>query len=138
MTRNELEMSRHIKGEIMDIQENINALEVKREKIKGSVNSSLSRFSFFQKDICGEGSYNDSELEMMIQKHINVLEEKELYLQRLQIEIEDFLSSVEDSYIRRIIRLWCINCLTWNQIAQKLGGTEDSVRKIYTRFFIKK
>jgi|GEM_PF-3071385 hypothetical protein len=54
--------------------------------------------------------------------------------------IESKLDEIEDTKLRRIIRLKCINELTWQQIADKLNGeglgsnTENSVKQIFSRF----
>lgn len=51
-------------------------------------------------------------------------------------EIEKFIESINDSRMRRIINMRIIDNLSWNQIADKIGGgnTEDSVRKAFSRF----
>ena len=67
-------------------------------------------------------------------------------LENLEIEslealnkIEEFISELKDSRLRRIITLRFIENLSWNKVAARIGGvnTEDSVRKIFTRFMEK-
>ena len=50
--------------------------------------------------------------------------------------VETFIASVKDSHIRRIISLRIIDGLSWNKVADRIGGgnTDDSVRKAYDRF----
>lgn len=54
-------------------------------------------------------------------------------------EVEGFISSIEDSYIRRIVSFRVTDGLTWMEVAEKMGGnnTEDGVRKAYDRFLEK-
>lgn len=54
-------------------------------------------------------------------------------------EVEQFITSVDDSRIRRIINLRFLENKSWNEVADCIGGgnTEDSVRKSFTRFFEK-
>lgn len=54
-------------------------------------------------------------------------------------EVEEFITSIDDSRIRRIINLRFLENKTWNQVADYIGGgnTEDSVRKSFTRFLEK-
>ena len=54
-------------------------------------------------------------------------------------EIEEFIASINDSRIRRIINLRFLENKSWNEVADCIGGgnTEDSVRKSFTRFFEK-
>ena len=49
---------------------------------------------------------------------------------------EEFIASVQDSRIRRIINLRFIEKLSWNKVADRIGGgnTEDSVRKAFDRY----
>lgn len=60
----------------------------------------------------------------------------ELELMETINQIELFISSVDDSLMRRIINLRFIEKLSWNKVADRIGGanTEDSVRKSFERF----
>jgi hypothetical protein len=72
-----------------------------------------------------------------------------LYLNKAQLEtaeqellemintVEDYIQSISDSRIRRIIRYRFIDNLTWVQVAIKMGGktTEESARKEFERYF---
>ena len=66
-----------------------------------------------------------SELEMEITERLN--------------EVEQFIKSVQDSHLRRIITYRVVEGLSWNDVANKIGGgnTEDSVRKAFDRFMSK-
>lgn len=56
------------------------------------------------------------------------------------ISIEQFIMSIDDSYIRRIINLRFVHNLSWNQVADRMGGgnTEDTVRMAFTRYMEKR
>jgi len=64
------------------------------------------------------------------------LENAELELLELTNEVEDYIQSLTDSRIRRILRYRYIDNMTWRQVAHKMGGraTEDSVRMEHNRF----
>lgn len=51
-------------------------------------------------------------------------------------QVEEFIASVDDSRMRRIITLRFIDNLSWNKVADRMrgGNTEDSVRKAFDRF----
>lgn len=51
-------------------------------------------------------------------------------------EVETFLSGIQDSYIRRIIRLRVIERLPWAEIAGRMGvsTSEYSIKKQFYRF----
>lgn len=54
-------------------------------------------------------------------------------------KVEEFIASVKDSRMRRIITLRFIDNLSWNEVASRIGGgnTEDSVKKAFYRFMEK-
>ena len=55
-------------------------------------------------------------------------------------EIEKFISSIDNSRIRRIISFRFIDGMTWEQVAINIGGgnSEDSVRMAFNRFMEEK
>lgn len=63
----------------------------------------------------------------------------ELELTETLNQVEEFIAGVEDSRIRRIITLRFIENLSWNKVADRIGGgnTEDSVKKMFYRFMEK-
>lgn len=71
------------------------------------------------------------------------LMERQLKLDKLSLEIKDkleevekFIDSVGDSRKRLILRWRYIDCMTWHEIAKKLGpgNNEDSIRIEISRF----
>ena len=54
-------------------------------------------------------------------------------------EVEAFIASVKDSHMRRIISLRVVDGLSWNEVADHIGGgnTEDSIRMSFNRFMEK-
>lgn len=83
------------------------------------------------------------------QEHSNKL--TKLYLYKAQLSnaeeelleltnsVEEYINSIEDSYIRRIVRYRVIDGMTWQMVADCLGknNTEDSVKKRFYRFIDK-
>ena len=66
------------------------------------------------------------------------LSELEMELLETLNEVEEFIASISDSHIRRIVNLRVIDGLPWNEVARKIGGnTEDSVKKAFYRFMEK-
>ena len=64
------------------------------------------------------------------------LSELEMELLETLNEVESFIASVKDSHMRRIISLRVVDGLSWNEVADHIGGgnTEDSTRKAFNRF----
>ena len=53
--------------------------------------------------------------------------------------VEEYINSIEDSHIRRIVRYRVIDNMTFRKIAIWMGGnnTEDGIKKAYYRFINK-
>ena len=67
------------------------------------------------------------------------LSELEMELLETLNEVETFIASVKDSHMRRIISLRVVDGLSWNEVADHIGGgnTEDSIRMSFNRFMEK-
>lgn len=65
----------------------------------------------------------------------SVIDEEEQALAEKVLEIEQFLATIEDKKVKRIITLR-MKGSTWNEIADVIGrnATEDSVRMLFNRF----
>lgn len=62
----------------------------------------------------------------------------ELELLETLNQVEEFIASIKDSHIRRIVSLRVVDGLSWGEVARKIGGnTEDSVRMTFNRFMSK-
>lgn len=75
-----------------------------------------------------------------------VLRERRAKLSDLEAElletlnqVEEFIAGIEDSRMRRIINLRFVENLSWNQVADCIGGgnTEGSVKMAFARFMEK-
>ena len=86
--------------------------------------------------------YNDKKAELEFKKKILVQRKQLLHTQELDLilrtkEVEKYISTIDDSFTRRIISLRVLDGMKWNQIAQKIGGgnSESCVKSIYHRFW---
>ena len=60
-------------------------------------------------------------------------------IQRLRDEAVEYIYSIPDSLTRQIMYYRCASLMSWRRVAYEVGGnnTEESVKKIYYRFFAK-
>ena len=67
------------------------------------------------------------------------IQNKKAELEILRTNIMEYIMSIDDSLIRQIIKLRCIDLKSWTKIASAVGGynTSDSVRKCYDRYIDK-
>ena len=85
--------------------------------------------------------YNSKKMELILKK--NILEDRQMLLHALELEllrnineIEVFISEIEDSHMRNIVRLRVVDGKTWNEVADVIGGgnTDLSVKQAFHRF----
>lgn len=57
------------------------------------------------------------------------------HLQQKMIEFEKFLKKVEDAETRAILRLRCINNMSWEEIGDNLGMDRRTASRKFNRFF---
>lgn len=64
---------------------------------------------------------------------------KVLELKRKKEAVTEFIMNIEDSQTRLIFKLRCLDGLTWNQIADRIGGlnSEDTMKKRFYRYLKK-
>ena len=69
-----------------------------------------------------------------------VIEGKISELKITLAEIEEFIISVDDPIMRQVLEYRCVKCMSWNDVAAKLGSvyTSESVRQMYHRYLIEK
>lgn len=69
-----------------------------------------------------------------------ILKKREAKLFETLNQVEEFIGSVDDSRMRRIITLRVIDNLSWFKVAKRIGGnaTADSVRMEFNRFMEKR
>ena len=60
-------------------------------------------------------------------------------IQRKRREIFDYIAGLDDSLLRMIIIFRCVDLMTWQKVADSIGGpvTAESARKMFDRHFDK-
>lgn len=104
------------------------------ERVRADAYSIKYKYSPFSKskkgitDIVAENAIKITELENKIEDRIWELEE-------LKNEVSDYILSIEDPQTRLIFMLRCLKMLSWNAVADKVGGmnSEYSVKKRFYR-----
>lgn len=140
VTKEILNQYSDLKKEVSEIKERISKLErqIKKIEAEGAV---------ADKVMGGEGGIQSFRIEgfpypeysrkkTLLYSRKATLASLEMELLETLNEVEKFICSLSDSRVRRIITLRFIENLSWNKVADKIGGgnTEDSVRKTFTRF----
>lgn len=79
-----------------------------------------------------EKRVKDGARKKQIEKRLSELREKREH-------IVDFIMSIDDPQTRLIVKLRCFNLLSWNAVADRVGGmnSEYTVKKRFYRFLEK-
>lgn len=143
-----------LQKEMIETKEKIKKLEITIENIHNRISEIESGEIVKDKVYGGDGGIQGFNIEgvptkeyerkktdlfskkLLLNQRKSTLEILEFDLMQKTNEIEEFISSVEDSRMRRIINLRFIENLSWNKVADKIGGgnTEDGIKKAFYRF----
>lgn len=136
MTKEQLCEYRELQKEIKRLQARIEKLKDRNEGYAADVvKGSSIEFPYTQHPILVEGF--DAE-----KKQASISRFKELLSKRVEksmnrsIEIAEFICNIESVKIRTIFEYRYYDLMTWQQIAYKIGVTDESYpRRIHDKFF---
>lgn len=132
-----------IKLEIRELHEKIAKLETQIEKVANGgevvdmVKGGYGGIQNFKIEGFPSAEYSRKRTLLMLRKER--LDKLEIELLETINQVEEYISGIEDSHIRRIVNLRVVEGLPWLTIAKRIGGqnTEDSVKKAYYRYIDK-
>lgn len=140
MTKTALEQYISVKQEIREIEARIERLNNKLDRInregnvKDAVKGGNGGFQTFH--IEGFPVAEEDEAKYLLSKNIRLLEARKAKAAELVVRVEEYLNTLDDSRMRRMISMRYIDGLSWWKVAQRMGGraTEDSCKKQMERF----
>lgn len=143
-------VSKNILVQYSDLQEEIKEVRLRIEKTEKEI-SKIEAEGRVVDSVCGgSGGIQHYKIEGFpypeYSRKKTLLYARKATLTSLEMElletlnsVEEFIASVDDSRMRRIVTLRFIENLSWNEVARHIGGgnTEDSVKKAFYRFMEK-
>lgn len=142
-------VSKEILIQYSDLQQECKEVREKIEKLENQIEKIESDGAVVDKVRGGDGGLQSFKIEgfpypeysrkkTLLYARKATLSELEMELLETLNQVEEFIASIKDSHIRRIVNLRVIDGLSWNEVARRIGGnTEDSVRKAFERFMEK-
>lgn len=140
-------MDKHILIQYADLQQEVKEIRQKIEKLQNQIAKIEEQGAVKDKVRGGNGGLQSFQIEgfpypeysrkkTLLYARQATLSELEMQLLETLNEVEAFISGISDSHTRRIVNLRVIEQLSWNKVADEMGGnnTEDSVRKAFDRF----
>ena len=141
------DMQEEIKQMRMDIQKEVRE---KIEKLERQIEKIESDGAVVDKVRGGDGGLQSFKIEgfpypeysrkkTLLYARKATLSELEMELLETLNKVEEFITSISDSHIRRIVNLRVVDGLSWNKVADRIGGgnTEGSVKMAFQRFMEK-
>lgn len=143
-------VSKEILIQYSDLQEEIKEVRQRIEQTERQIERIEREKTVCDKVMGGEGGLQSFKIEGFpypeYSRKKTLLYSRKATLTSLEMELletlnkaEEFIASVDDSRMRRIINLRFIEGLSWNKVADRIGGgnTEDSIRMAFNRFMEK-
>lgn len=161
----DMAISKEVLVQYIDLQKEVKELRIKIEKletripkldkriaeieagetVKDKVKGGLGGIQNFNIEGIPTKEYSDKKTELYIKKRL--LAERKEMLSLLELDsmrqinqVEKFIKAIKDSHIRRIVSLRVVNGMSWNEVADSMGGgnTEGSVKMAFQRFMEQK
>lgn len=133
-----------LEKQIGDIEKRIKEIEEKNETVKDKVMGGLGGIQGFNIEGIPMREYEKKKSDLMVKKLLLNQRKSTLEILEYQIiqqtnDVEEFIASIDDSRMRRIVNLRFIQNLSWNKVADRIGGgnTEDGIRMSFDRFMQK-
>lgn len=121
---------------IRETEEDIRCLEKFRTatvhvKVKGS----MPEFPYLEQGINIGGVQYDTRNEGQLMMEKQLLDERRKAADAIRLQAEEIINQAP-LRMQRIIRLRCVEGMTWKEVAKKMGKgcTEESIRKEFDRF----
>ena len=130
-----------IRKEIRDLEKVVASLEkyintMKQDEVYATVTGSRADLTIGPIKVRGHPQKEYGKKISELQKKKTLMEKKKTELLQLENEAEEYIQSIQDSGLRRIMRSKYIDDLSWQQVANKMGWryTAESCRKKAERF----
>lgn len=143
-------VSKDILNQYSDLLEEVKETKDRIQKIEKQIERIEREGTVIDKVMGGEGGLEAFKIEGFpypeYSKKKMLLYSRKSKLERLEMElleninrVEEFISGIKDSRMRRIISLRYIENLSWNKVADYIGGgnTEGSIKMAFQRFMEK-
>ena len=140
MTKHILEQYASLIQEQQELRSRISKLEQKLERIrtgdnvKDAVKGGDGGLRTYHLE--GYPTAEDDETVYLLSKNRRLLAERKSRIDEMVIKVEEFLNSMDDSRMRRMVTYRLIDKLSWQQVAERMGKryTADSCRMDMKRF----
>lgn len=121
----------------------IHSINIEIKKIKEEI-ANLRQQNFYAPNFISDmprGGKEKDKLTEFVERSKQLEDMLNYSLQRLQkkrMEIEEFISEIEDNETRLLVRLRCINNMEWREIGEELGMERTTASKKFYKYLEEK
>lgn len=146
----DMEITKQILIQYADLQQEVKEIRAKITKLEEQIGKIEQEGAVKDKVTGGEGGLQHFQIEgfpypeysrkkTLLYARKATLSELEMELLETLNNVEEFISGINDSHIRRIVNLRVVEGLSWQKVADRIGGnTEGSVKMAFQRFMEQK
>ena len=129
MTRKELERVYFLKRELK-------MWEKRLEELYADISQDTKAADGMPHSVTNNVSSPTESKAIQIADHIDMIKGKQAEIRIAIREVEAFIVSIDDPLIRQIVELRCAYCMTWDEVADRIGSntSAENMRLIYHRF----
>ena len=129
MTRKELERVYFLKRELK-------MWEKRLEELYADISQDTKAADGMPHSVTNNVSSPTESKAIQIADHIDMIKGKQAEIRIAIREVEAFIVSIDDPLIRQIVELRCAYCMTWDEVANRIGSntSAENMRLIYHRF----
>ena len=124
---------------VKETEGDIRKLKAKRGRtVQDSVKGSMQDFPYAPQSFHIEGTEYTYEDDRLLQEEERLLLQRKEHADQIRLRAQQYINFAPIR-IQRIIRMRYMMKMSWNEIAEKIGGraTENSLKKEFQRFFDK-
>lgn len=131
----------HLEREIPKLEKEIQEIEnglIVKDKVRGGVGG----WQTFTIEGIPVNELQEKSAKLVMKKNLLItrrktIKELEDRVESQINEVEEFLSSIDDSIVRQIVHFRYVEGMSWNRVADRIGGynTEGSVKMMFKRYF---
>lgn len=143
----ESHMDKHILDQYIDacalieeVEEDIRKLKKKKKTIvQTNVSGSNPDFPYNPQHFKIQGTTFTFREDSQLRMEEKLLDQRKADAEKIKIQVEEWMNTIPQR-MQRIIRYKIFKGMNWQQVAKKMGrdATEESVRKEFERFLVKK
>lgn len=129
MTRKELERVYFLKRELK-------IWEKRLEELYADISQDTPAADGMPHSVTNKISSPTESKAIQIADHIDLIKGKQAEIRMAIREVEAFIVGIEDPLIRQIVELRCACCMSWDEVADRIGrnSSAENMRLIYHRF----